>query len=74
MLFSAILDRFVNRAPIGVTVRAALECAVDPAAVDALFRETAELQHETFTATSVDRRSPYWGGPNMPTLLLFPPP
>lgn len=46
MLFSAILDRFAKRAPISVMVRAALEYALDPAAVDALFRETAEQQHE----------------------------
>ena len=46
MLLSSILDRFVKRAPIRVMVRAALEYALDPAALDALFRDTAELQHE----------------------------
>jgi hypothetical protein len=46
MLFSLILDRFAKRAPIGVMVRAALEYALDPKALDALFRETAEQQQE----------------------------
>lgn len=46
MLFSPILDRFAKRAPISVMVRAALEHALDPAAIDALFRGTAEQQHE----------------------------
>jgi hypothetical protein len=46
MLFSLILDRFAKRAPISVMVRAALEYALEPAAVDALFRDTAEQQHE----------------------------
>src|SRR4051812_6746682 len=46
MLFSLILDRFAKRAPISVMVRAALEYALDPKAVDSLFRDTAEQQHE----------------------------
>ncbi len=46
MLLSPILDRFAKRAPISVMVRAALEYALDPAAVDALFRDTAEQQQE----------------------------
>jgi hypothetical protein len=46
MLFSHILDRFAKRAPISVMVRAALEYALDPKALDALFRATAEQQHE----------------------------
>jgi hypothetical protein len=46
MLFSPILDRFAKRAPISVMVRSALEHALDPAAIDALFRGTAEQQHE----------------------------
>ncbi len=46
MLLSPILDRFAKRAPISVMVRAALEYALDPAAVDALFRGTAEQQQE----------------------------
>lgn len=46
MLFSPILDRFAKRAPISVMVRSALEHALDPAAIDALFRDTAEQQHE----------------------------
>ena len=46
MLLSFILDRFAKRAPISVMVRAALEYALDPEALDALFRDTAEQQHE----------------------------
>jgi hypothetical protein len=46
MLLSSILDRFAKRAPISVMVRAALEYALEPAALDALFRGTAEQQHE----------------------------
>jgi Transposase DDE domain len=46
MLLSSILDRFAKRAPISVMVRAALEYALEPAALDALFRDTAEQQHE----------------------------
>jgi hypothetical protein len=46
MLLNIILDRFAKRAPISVMVRAALEYALAPAALDALFRNTAELQHE----------------------------
>jgi Transposase DDE domain len=46
MLLSPILDRFAKRAPISVMVRAALEYALAPDALDALFRDTAELQHE----------------------------
>src|SRR5262245_14832425 len=46
MLFSLILDRFAKRAPLSVMVRAVLEYAFDPNALDALFRTTAEQQHE----------------------------
>jgi hypothetical protein len=46
MLLSLILDRFAKRAPISVMVRAALEYALDPKTLDALFRDTAEQQHE----------------------------
>jgi hypothetical protein len=46
MLLSLILDRFAKRAPISVIVRAALEYALAPDALDALFRDTAEQQHE----------------------------
>jgi hypothetical protein len=46
MLLSLILDRFAKRAPISVMVRAALEYALAPDALDALFRDTAEQQHE----------------------------
>jgi hypothetical protein len=46
MLLSLILDRFAKRAPISVMVRVALEYALDPVAVDALFRDTAEQQHQ----------------------------
>lgn len=46
MLFSLILDRFAKRAPISVMVRSALEYALAPDALDALFRDTAEQQHE----------------------------
>jgi hypothetical protein len=46
MLLSLILDRFAKRAPISVMVRAALEYALAPDALDALFRNTAEQQYE----------------------------
>jgi len=46
MLLSPILDRFAKRAPVSVLVRAALECALCPDALDLLFRTTAEQQHE----------------------------
>ncbi len=46
MLLSPVLDRFAQRAPISVIVRASLEHALPPAALDALFRATAEGQYE----------------------------
>jgi hypothetical protein len=46
MLLNIILDRFAKRAPISVMVRAALEYALAPDALNTLFRDTAELQHE----------------------------
>jgi hypothetical protein len=46
MLLSPILDRFAKRAPVSVMVRAALEYALAPEALDALFRDTAEQQEE----------------------------
>lgn len=46
MLFSPILDRFARRAPVSVMVRAALEHALAPDALDALFRKTADEQYE----------------------------
>ena len=46
MLLNLILERFAKRAPMSVMVRAALEYALAPEALDALFRDTAELQHE----------------------------
>jgi hypothetical protein len=46
MLLSPILDRFAKRAPVSVLVRAALEYALCPDALDALFRTTAEQQRE----------------------------
>ena len=53
MLLNIILDRFAKRAPINVMVRAALEYALAPDALDALFRDTAELQHEKSPPMSV---------------------
>lgn len=46
MLLSPILDRFAKRAPVSVMVRASLEHALAPEALDALFRATAEEQYE----------------------------
>ncbi len=46
MLLSPILDRFAKRAPVSVMVRAALEHALAPEALDALFRDTAEQQEQ----------------------------
>lgn len=46
MLLSPILERFAKRAPVSVIVRAALEHALAPDALDALFRTTAGQQYE----------------------------
>lgn len=46
MLLSPVLDRFAKRAPVSVIVRAALEHALAPDALDKLFRTTAEEQYE----------------------------
>jgi hypothetical protein len=46
MLLGPILDRFAKRAPVSVMVRAALEYALAPEALDALFRDTAVQQQE----------------------------
>ena len=46
MILSPILDRFAKRAPVSVMVRASLEYALAPEALDALFRDTAERQEE----------------------------
>jgi len=46
MLVSSVLDRFAKRAPISVIVRAALEHALAPDAIDALFRAESEGQYE----------------------------
>ena len=42
--FGPVLRRFVDSAPVCVMVRLAMERALGPDAVDALFRETAERQ------------------------------
>jgi hypothetical protein len=46
MLLSPILERFAQRAPVSVMVRAALEYALAPEPLDAIFRTTAEKQYE----------------------------
>jgi hypothetical protein len=46
MLLSPILDRFAKRAPVSVIVRAALEHALAPDALDAIFRAKADEQYE----------------------------
>jgi hypothetical protein len=46
MLLSTVLERFAKRAPVSVVVRAALAYALEPDALDTLFRTTAEEQYE----------------------------
>lgn len=46
MLLGPILARFAQRTPVSVMVRATLEYALAPDALDALFRTTAEQQYE----------------------------
>lgn len=45
MLFSKMFERFVVKAPISVAARAAMEYALAPDALDALFAEHAEEQY-----------------------------
>jgi hypothetical protein len=45
MLLGAVFDRFVAKSPVSVMVRGALEYALAPAALDALFEHTAEQQY-----------------------------
>lgn len=41
-----IVDRFAQKAPVGLMTRAALEFALEPTAIDALFVDHAERQYE----------------------------
>ena len=56
MLLNTVFDRFVEQAPVCVAARAALEAALNPAALDDLFRRSAErqYQHELLFSTCVD--------------------
>jgi hypothetical protein len=46
MVMADIFKRFTRKAPVAVMARAALEFALDPTGVDALFSEHAERQYE----------------------------
>ena len=45
MVLDDIFERFAEQSPVTVMARAALEHALDPAAIDALFEEVAERQY-----------------------------
>jgi hypothetical protein len=45
MILSEVFERFAEQSPVTVMARAALEHALPPAAVDALFEEVAEAQY-----------------------------
>src|SRR3954447_21151060 len=45
MILSEVFERFVEESPVTVMARAALENALPPSAVDALFEEAAERQY-----------------------------
>jgi len=59
MLLSKIFDRFVEETPVCVAMRATLEAALNPAALDDLFQRTAERQYhrELLFSTCVDLMS-----------------
>lgn len=44
MIFSELFERFVREAPVTVMARAAMERALAPEALDALFSDRAEQQ------------------------------
>jgi Transposase DDE domain len=46
MLMSDIFEKFTKKAPVAVMARAALEFALEPTALDALFAEHADRQYE----------------------------
>src|SRR3954465_867453 len=45
MVLDDIFERFAEQSPVTVMARAALEHALSPRAIDALFEETAERQY-----------------------------
>src|SRR3954468_13920616 len=45
MILSEVFERFVEESPVTVMARAALENALPPSAVDALFEDVAERQY-----------------------------
>src|SRR3954470_23651550 len=45
MVLDSIFERFAEQSPVTVMARAALEHALDPSAIDALFEEVAERQY-----------------------------
>jgi hypothetical protein len=45
MIMSAVLEKFIRQSPVTVMMRAAMEYALDPAAVDTMFERTAERQY-----------------------------
>ena len=46
MLMAEIVERYAQKAPIGLMTRAALEFALEPAAIDASFADRADRQYE----------------------------
>jgi hypothetical protein len=45
MVFETVFDRFVKKSPLSVMTRATMEHALDPAALDPLFDQTADKQY-----------------------------
>jgi hypothetical protein len=45
MILIGVFERFVEESPVAVMARAALENALPPSAIDALFEDVAERQH-----------------------------
>lgn len=59
MLLGKVLERFAERTPICVAVRALLEAALEPTVLDALFQQVADRQYqrELLFSTCVDLMS-----------------
>ena len=57
MVLDDIFERFAEQSPVTVMARAALEHALSPGAIDALFEQAAERQYtRTLLFSTVQRR------------------
>lgn len=45
MLMGDLIDRMAKKSPVGIMARAALEYALEPDGIDALFAKSAERQY-----------------------------